>query len=134
MIKKPYETFDIDLRDGKAREDAFVNVMLRCRVEHKRDKKCGRTGNVAIEIEQKCSDGVVRPSGVMSSEAERWALEYAPECWLIVPTEYVKRLAIEAISEEMDDWIGDGKNHHNALVPIGWFVYPRGPYHPKNNK
>lgn len=124
-MSKPYETFDIDLRDGKARESAFVNVMLRARVEHKRDRKAAKTGNIAIEIEQKCSDGVTRPSGVMSTEAERWAVEYAPEFWLVVPTEYVRRLAQEALLEGKAEWIGDGNNHHNVLVPIGWFVYPR---------
>jgi hypothetical protein len=110
------------LREGKAREDAFVHVLLRSRVEHKRDKKCGRTGKVAIEVEQICSDGVKRPSGIMSTTAERFALEYAHECWLLVPTEYVRALARRAIEAGKGEWIGNGKNHFNALVPIGWFV------------
>lgn len=121
----PYETFDKDLREGKAREDAFVHVLLRSRVEHKRDKKCGKTGNISIEIEQICPDGQTRPSGVMMTTAEYFAIEYAPECWLIIPTEYVRALAKRAIIAGFNRWIGDGGNHHNALVPIEWFVRPK---------
>lgn len=117
-----YETFDIDLREGKAREDAFVHVFLRSRVEHKRDKKAALTGNLAIEVEQICSDGIRRPSGVMSTTAEKWAIEFFPECWVIMPTEFIRRLAQRAIEDGRDRWIGDGNNHRNALVPIGWIV------------
>lgn len=117
-----YETFDFDLRHGQAREDAFVHVLLRSRVEHKRDKKAMRTGRVAVEIEQVCSDGIRRPSGVWATTAEYWAIEYAAECWLILPTEYVKRLVNVGINEKLDEWIGDGKNHRNVLIPITWFT------------
>lgn len=124
-MNRPYETFDIDLRHGEAREEAFVHVLLRSRVEHKRDKKAFSTGNVAVEIKQKCSDGIVRPSGIMATTAEFWAVEYFQECWLILPTEYVRSLADAAIAEEKAAWIGDGDNHFNALIPLGWFVYRR---------
>jgi hypothetical protein len=124
-MNRPYQTFDIDLREGEAREDAFVHVLLRSRVEHKRDKKAIHTGNIAIEIEQKCSDGVRRPSGIMATEALFWAIEFCAECWLLMPTEYVRTLAEQAIAEGKGKWIGDENNHFNALVPIGWFVYPR---------
>jgi hypothetical protein len=123
-VAAPYETFDIDLREGQAREDAFVHVLLRCQVEHKRDKKAGRTGNLAVELKQRCSDGVVRPSGVMATTAERWAVEYAPECWLVLPVESVRARAELADRRGMARWIGDGENHYNALVPIDWFVRP----------
>ena len=121
----PYETFDIDLREGKAREDAFVHTFLRSRVEHKRDKKAARTGNIAIEFEQIGTDGEIRPSGVSITTAETIATEYAPENWLVNPTEDYKALARRAIREGKHKWIGDGKNHHTALVPIEWFVRPK---------
>ncbi len=117
-----YETFDIDLREGQAREEAFVHTLLRSRVEHKRDKKAARTGNVAVEVAQQCADGEHRPSGVMATTAELWAIEYFPECWLMLPVEYVKRLARRAMEEDRHRWIGDGGNHLNALVPIEWFI------------
>ena len=117
----PYETFDIDLREGKAREDAFVHVFLRSRVEHKRDHKYAQTGNLAIEYEQVCSDGETRPSGIACTEADYWATEFLDSLWLVVPTPKVKDLARLAIKQGHHKWIGDGKNHHNALVPIQWF-------------
>ena len=117
-----YETFDIDLRDGKAREDAFVEVMLRSKVEHKRDKKAARTGNVAIEITQTLRSGDTVPSGVMVTTAERFAIEFFPECWLVLPTEYVRKLARLGAQQDRKKWIGDGNNHLNVLVPIEWFV------------
>lgn len=114
--------FDKDLRDGQAREDAFVHVMLRARVEHKRDHKCVATGNIAIEYEQRCRDGLVHTSGIAKTEADRYAIEFAPECWLVIPTERVKALAKRAIRAGRHRWIGDGNNHHNALVPFTWFL------------
>jgi hypothetical protein len=127
-MSKPYETFDIDLREGKAREDAFVHVMLRSKVEHKRDKKAARTGNIAIEIAQTLRGGDTVDSGVMSSTAEFYAIEYFPECWLILPTEYVRKLGRLGVQQDRHRWIGDGGNHLNVLVPIEWFVkLPLGP-------
>jgi|SRR6185312_12309548 len=117
-----YESFDKDLREGQAREDAFVHVLLRSRVEHKRDKKAARTGNIAIEVAQLGRDGVHRPSGVMSSQAQSFAVEFFPECWLILPTEYVRALARRGMKEDRHRWIGDGNNHLNVLIPIEWFV------------
>lgn len=128
MGQRPYETFDIDLREGKAREDAFVHVFLRSKVEHKRDKKAARTGNVAIEVAQKCSDGEHRESGVMSSTAEFFAVEFYPECWVVLPIEYVRTLARLGMQQDRHRWIGDGGNHLNVLLPIEWlFRLPIGP-------
>lgn len=126
-MSKPYETFDIDLRDGKAREDAFVHVMLRSKVEHKRDKKAARTGNIAIEIAQTLRNGDTVDAGVMASTAEFFAVEYAPECWLVLPTEYVRTLARLGAQQDRKRWIGDGGNHLNVLIPIEWFVKLPGP-------
>lgn len=124
----PYETFDIDLREGQAREEAFVEVLLRSKVEHKRDKKAARTGNIAVEVAQTLRGGETVPSGVMATTAERFAIEYAPECWILIPTEYVRALARLGAQQDRHKWIGDGGNHLNVLVPIEWFVtLPPGP-------
>lgn len=117
-----YPQFDKDLREGKAREDAFVHVLLRARVEHKRDKKAVDTGNLAIEYEQRCRDGEIRGSGIAITKADRYAIEFAPECWLVLPTERVKEMTRLAIKEGRHRWIGDGNNHHNALVPFTWLL------------
>ena len=123
-MKTPYETFDIDLREGKAREDAFVHVLLRSRVEHKRDFKYATTGNIAVEYEQKARDGNKVLSGISITEAGSWAVEFLENRWLVVPTETVKALARRAIKNGKHKWIGDGNNHHNALIPIDWFTQP----------
>lgn len=118
-----YETFDIDLMEGKERERAFAKVMLGSLVEHKRDHIAVESGNVAIEYEQKMRDGKIVPSGIAITEADWWAVEFRPDCWTIAPTEYVKELARAAIKQGRHKWIGDGpNNHHNALVPFGWFL------------
>ena len=53
----PYETFDIDLAEGKLREDAFGRLLCHTRFEHKHDKIHETSGNIAIEYEQKMPDG-----------------------------------------------------------------------------
>jgi hypothetical protein len=122
-----YETFDIDLREGKAREDAFVHVMLRSKVEHKRDKKAARTGNIAVEIACKDRNDKGVPSGINITTAEYWAVEYMDGCWLVLPTEIVKNLTRLAAQQDRKHWIGDGGRHLNVLVPIEWFVKPLSP-------
>lgn len=61
-------------------------------------------------------------AGVMATTAQFFAVEFFPECWLILPTEYVRNLARRAMRMDLHRWIGDGGNHLNALVPIEWFV------------
>jgi hypothetical protein len=122
--------FDKDLREGNAREDAFVHVLLRSRVEHKRDKRCTEwtygkrpTGNVCIEFQQSDGRGGKKPSGIAVSTAERWAIEFRAEHWVLVPTERVRELARRAISERRVKPTGDNGNV-SALVPIAWFFEP----------
>jgi hypothetical protein len=125
----PYQPeFDRDLRDGEAGEEAFVHVMCRTLVEHKRDRWCQRTGNVAIEFEQRHQDGAVRPSGIQLSRAGRYAIEWAPECWLVVPKEVAVELGQRAVREGREAWIGSGNNYHNALVPFEWFCRAPDPF------
>ena len=112
--------FDVDLRDGEAREDAFVYTFLRARVEHKSDEACRRTGNVFIEYRQKG-----RPSGIAVTTAERWAIEYDGDCWLVVPTPRLKaitRLAYRDPKKRVKG--GDGNQYDGVLVPVEWLVRP----------
>ncbi|MGH9380673.1 MAG: hypothetical protein ACRD2Z_08690 [Thermoanaerobaculia bacterium] len=121
MTYKP--NFDKDLRFGEAREDAFVHVLLRSRIEHKSDRQCQSTGNLAIEFEQVCRDGQTRGSGIQLTEADRMVFEYADDCWLVVPTGVVKALARRAYAQGKHKWMGDGDNHHCVLIPIERFVH-----------
>ncbi|HEX7021395.1 MAG TPA: hypothetical protein VF171_00960 [Trueperaceae bacterium] len=111
--------WDIDLRHGEAREDAFVHVFLKDKVEHKSDEKCRKTGNLFIEFRQKG-----RPSGIATTEAHWWAFEYDRDCWLIIPTERLKALASRAYKDGRIARGGDYNNYEGVLVPIEWFVRP----------
>jgi hypothetical protein len=79
------------------------------------------TGNIAIEYEVRKPSGV-EPSGISITTADWWVVEFYDECRLIVPTEIAKRIARLAIKDGQHKWIGDGNNHHNALVPFDWFL------------
>lgn len=109
--------FDIDLRDGEAREDALVHVFLKARVEHKADFKAVDTGNVFIEYRQK---GV--PSGISVTEAEWWALELVGLGWFLVATERLKELAARAYREGLVKRGGDHNNYEGVLLPVEWLV------------
>ena len=123
MSAKPYETFDIDLLEGKAREGAFARVLCQVTFEHKRDYQTITTGNVAIEFEEKRGTEK-RLSGISITTAEWWVVEFDIDSWILVPVEKAKRLARLAIKADKHAWIGDGNNHHNALVPFIWFLRP----------
>ena len=119
--------FDKDLREGEAREDAFVHVLLRSRVEHKRDKRCTEwtggkspTRNVCIEFQQSDGREGKKPSGIAVSTAEQWAIEFRADHWVLIPTERVRELARRAIAERRVKPTGDNGNV-SALVPIAWF-------------
>lgn len=118
-----FDKFDIDLRYGKAREDALIHELLQSRVEVKSDRKCRTTGNLAVEYEQRLVDGTPQASGIaLNNGVHRWAFEFDDDCWLIVPKQRVVELARRAVREGRHGWIGDNNDHHCALVPIAWFV------------
>jgi hypothetical protein len=121
--------FDGDLLEGKLAEDAFARILVSGREfwEHKRDRQCARTGNVAIEFEtSQLPDGHGQrwPSGIAVCEAYWFVIEFAPERRLVVPTDAVKELARAAIRGRLHRWIGDDCRSHCALVPVDWFWSP----------
>jgi hypothetical protein len=113
--------WDMSLREGEAREDAFVHVLLQARVEHKRDKKAFETGNIAIEFAQgpEADWRKKRPSGIAISEAEWWAIEYRHRRWLLIDTEQLRDLARKALRENKVKPMGDNGNV-GALIPLQW--------------
>lgn len=122
--------WDKDLRDGHAREDAFVHVLLRSRVEHKRDRRATEfengkapTGNICVEYAQSDGNGGLKPSGIAVTEAGWWAIEYRAEHWLLIPTEALKALARRARAEGRTRPTGDNGNR-SVLVPLSWVVEP----------
>lgn len=125
--------FDGDLAEGKVAEDAFARILLGTRElwEHKKDRQCSQTGNVAIEFEtSRFPDGAGDrwPSGIAVCEAYWFVIEFAAEQRLVMPTEAVKDVARVALRDGRDRWIGDNHRFHNVLVPVGWFVAtPKAP-------
>ena len=117
--------WDIDLADGEAREDAFRDVLLHRYVEHKSDFKCVETGNLAVEYETSAApngEGNRWPSGIGTTTSDYWAVEFAPDCWLVLRTATMKGFAREAIRRGHHRWIGDDNRFHNALVPFHWCI------------
>ena len=119
--------FDIDLKDGLAREDAFAHVLMRANVDwtkikHKSDQVARRTGNLFVEFREKG-----RPSGIATTEADLWAVEFDDNCWSIIPTAKMKQYAKEAIWQGKVTEGGDRNNCTGALIPIQWIVGPRRP-------
>lgn len=111
--------FDIDLTDGKAREDAFAHLITRARVEVKSDRIARRTGNVFIEYLQKG-----RPSGIATTTAAWWAFEVNDDSWVLVPSVRVKAVA-RYVAEECPDRVVDGgdfNNYRGVLVPVDWLL------------
>lgn len=105
--------WDIDLRDGEAREDAFVHTFLKAKVEHKSDEKCRFTGNVFIEFRQKG-----RPSGIAVSTADYWAIEFNTNCWIVIPTDKLRHLARQYWKAGKVKNGGDGDNYEGILIPL----------------
>ena len=115
------EGWDKDLRDGKAREDAFVHTLLGDKVEVKSDGIARRTHRVFIEYAQRSKrDGRWRPSGIVVSTAHRWAIEVAPGCWVIVPRVHLAAV-VQRLWRERPDLRkegGDYNGYRGVLVPL----------------
>jgi len=109
--------WDIDLKDGIERENAFATIMKHSLVEHKSDEKCKDTGNIYIEV--MCSN---KKSGISISTAEFWAIEFLPERWLIIRTEELKPYVNKAFKLGLIVCGGDDNKTIGALVPINWLL------------
>lgn len=114
--------FDIDLREFTAFETDLIRVFISRGtnlIEHKRDMGTVRTGNVFIEYEQPSG-----PSGIATTDADMWAIEYDEHCWVIVPTERLKVICRLAWRQGRKADGGDYKRYKGLLVPIKWLFPP----------
>lgn len=107
------EGFDIDLAKAGLREDAFANVLFKATVEHKSDKRARETGNVFIEFKQKGRD-----SGIAVTTAQFWAIEFDDDCWIVIPTERLKRIARKAYRANRSRFGGDFDQYEGVVVPL----------------
>lgn len=107
--------FDIDLREGEAREAALAKALSKVGylIEHKSDHKARATGNVFIEYRQKG-----RPSGIQVTTADFWAIEFDTNAWVILETSRLKWLAREAWKAGRRVVGGDNDQYEGVLVPV----------------
>jgi hypothetical protein len=113
--------FDLDLRYGKEREQAFLAALGDCHFEGKSDQKAKETGRVFIETHQ-CDrfTGEWRESGINVSTAGWWFIEVIEECWVLRRRVVLKELAMQV--EERRG--GDENRFRGRAVPIQWLLQP----------
>lgn len=123
--------FDIDLRDGQAKEDAVARLLMGTgpRVEVKTDHKALMTGRVFLEFEQAGPpSNQPRPSGVAITVAEWWATVLMDHDRihgvLLNPTAYLRELGRAAYRKGYTAKGGDNDRYRGVLVPLGWLLKP----------
>lgn len=113
--------FDIDLREGLAREGTLAALLHDATIEVKSQVRCSEYGYVFIEYESRG-----KPSGIAMTKATHWAIEVSPDWWVIVPTETLKSLARRALRMRGPSTGGDEGTSTGALVPLGWLLPQKG--------
>jgi len=112
-----------DIRFYQHREDVLANVLLSKLggdIELKTDERMQNTGNVFIEYRQKG-----RKSGIATTKAHWWAIEYNANCWIIVPTEVLKAIARKAWEDpKRRKQGGDNNDYAGVIVPASWLMLP----------
>lgn len=109
--------FDVDLRDGQVSEAACAQVLLRARVEVKRDEAARRTGNVFIEYAQHG-----RPSGLATTEAEWWCFDLCDDTFILVRTSRLRMLARAAFRAGKRKRGGDFNAYDGVVLPLTAFL------------
>jgi len=109
--------FDLDLMDGQAREDALARLLMKTRVEVKSDERCRETGHVFVEFSSRG-----KPSGISTTTADWWAIEFNKDCWLFLPTARLKEIARLAWQRGMKAKGGDQDTSEGVLVPLEWLI------------
>lgn len=117
---KAREGWDLDFSFGKIREAVFEKLLRSKRVECKSNPKCRETGNVAFEFQQRG-----RPSGLAKTEAEFYGVEFAQDCWLLVPTAKIKDICARAFrfkdergNKPYIKMGGDFNQYANIVIPV----------------
>jgi hypothetical protein len=118
-----HHNWDLDLIDGEAAESEFLHILLRPRFEIKRDRRCWRdraTGNICIETHQ---GQPRRHSGLSTTEADWWAIEYDDDAWIVMSTHRLKTIVREVKGDKPLVSFGDNHNY-GVLVPVERLVGP----------
>lgn len=115
-----FSDFDFrnDLAFGQWKETELRNALENKTFECKADRKQRETGNVFIEYQQRG-----RPSGIAITKADFYAIEFADDCWILIPTPRLKEITRQvmrerrAMGKQMGTRGGDNENV-GVLVPI----------------
>lgn len=89
-------------------------------IEHKRDYKAFKTGNVFIELSQQLFSGERVSSGINVTTADFWMIEFQPERWVIIKTEHLRKLVERAFWNNGCREVpgGDNDRYNGVLVPL----------------
>ncbi len=111
--------FDIDLRQGQLREQALVKAMLEVGylVEHKRDHAAKKTGRVFIEHSQHG-----RPSGIATTTAHFWAIEFDERAWFLCETDRLRWLWQKGREQGYTRVGGDFDAYEGVAIPLTWLT------------
>lgn len=112
--------WDIDLADGEYSEDVIKSFFdKRVKIEVKRDdKRPLETKHIFVEVEYKGD-----PSGITTTEAEYWAHSWRPGCFVLMPTDDLKKLVDRALRTGKRVNGGDKLASQGALVPLDWILW-----------
>jgi hypothetical protein len=117
--------FDLDLERGQVKEDLVRRLLSNdddhLRVEVKADYRAvgpQGTGNHFVELSARG-----RPSGIMVTESDYWAVALDNGAVVMVPTEYLRELVAEALAEGRTARMPNGSHPtEGALVPLSKLV------------
>lgn len=112
--------FDVDLAEGLASENDFLNAVRLARVECKDERgKSQTTGNVFIEYKDHG-----RPSGIATTVAEWWSARLADDVFVVIRTSLLRALVRKAYGDGRRTKGGDFNKYEGVLVPCTWLVAP----------
>jgi hypothetical protein len=119
----PYEPrWDLDLERGRVKEELARRLLTndddRLTVEVKGDFRAIDTGNHFVELSARG-----RPSGIMVTESDYWAVALESGAVVMVPVERMRELVAEALAEGRTVRMPNGSHpKEGALVPLSWLL------------
>lgn len=109
--------FKFDLQFGQLGEQLFYNLITNKKIEVKRDKWIGITGNIAIEYESRN-----KPSGIATSEADYWCFIFSgnleDKIFLIIEINKLKEIARKYYKLGQIKLMGDNDTSKAILIPL----------------
>lgn len=114
--------FDLDLERGRVKEELARRLLTidedHLVVEVKGDYRAQDTGNHFVELSARG-----RPSGIMVTESDYWAVALENGAMVMVPIERMRELVAEALAEGHTARMPNGSHPtEGALIPLGKLV------------